>query len=614
MPTAALSSVLRFLRRVANAEGDTDEGLLARFIGRRDEGAFEALVERHGPMVLSVCQRIVRDPHLAEDSFQATFLVLARKAGAIADPRSLASWLHGVAVRVARKARGQEAQRRSKLMTLESRSAGHADSPSGLDDLKPLLDEEVNRLPAKYRELVVLCYLEGMTNSEAARQLRCPEGTVFGRLARARRMLQTRLVRRGITLSVAALFERLIPETQGVTLPPALAAKATAVVGSSAGVSPIALSLAHEVMQAMLCAKIMKVTVVTLMLVALAATLGVMGADVPGTLRALARSTPLRPGEEKKEQPPVDPQAVDKAVADGLAWLVKQQEEDGSWPGKDREKIENTSLTLLALLASGHTHKTAIVEVQPTYAKNFERGLKFLLTQQDRTGAFDSDDLSAHAKATMVVCEAYVMTLDPALKGPAQRGLNFIANAQQDSGGWPLRLKADRWNRELHAASITSTAWQLSALKSGQIAGRDIPAKTLDGAQKFLDACAGGDTAAYAVAPKGKITPAATAMALRGRQFLGWGPKNPGIEKGSQWLARELNPKDLDFDALFFATQVFDDVGRDTANEWNAKMLTALLQYREEGRTSMPVRVRTRALAVLSLEIYHRRLPTFFRK
>jgi RNA polymerase sigma factor (sigma-70 family) len=620
MPSAPFSHVLRFLRHAAGPESDTDDALLARFLERGDEPAFEALVRRHGPMVLSVCQRVLRDPHLAEDCFQATFLVLARKAGTIADARCLASWLHGVAVRVARKARGQDARRRSKLMTLQSDVTSPAEPGAGLDDLKPLLDEEISRLPAKYRELVVLCYLQGKTNSEAARQLGCPEGTVFGRLARARSMLQARLVRRGVTLSMLALIELLTPEAPAACLSPALIAKATAIVTSTAGASPTAISLAHEVMRAMLWTKIMKITLVTVVLGVMATSLIVIGDGGPATARAVARATPLRPGEQSPPKPPEDPKvAVEAAVARGLKWLATQQEKDGSWPGEKSEKIENTSLALLALLASGSTHKTGIVEVQPAYSKNFERGLQFLLNQQRRNGAFDESDLVANAKATMVVCEAYVLTLDPAVKAPAQRGIDFIVKAQKKSGGWPAQAGKEE--------TMTSTAWHVMAFKSADMGGLPVPMDNWKDTQMFLADCGDrktGTTGGYALTPAtardDKFTPAATAMGLRCRQLQGWKPDHPVFANGIEWLLKQPSSKDLDAEAVFFTTQVFRDFGGDKASGWNKRMQTMLVEKQEKGDKDKgswgpdKVRVRTTALSVLSLEVCSRKLPPFFRK
>src|SRR5579884_1443507 len=205
MAHGQLAPILHYLRRVTSpvVSGDIpDTELLCRFSRNRDETAFAALVRRHGPMVLAVCRRVLRDGHTAEDAFQATFLVLARKAGSLAKPELLANWLYGVARRTAAKAKTDAAKRR-----LHERRAVRTPPSDPCDelewhDLRAVLDEEVSRLPERYRVPVVLCYLQGQTNAEAARRLGCSRGTVATLLARARDKLQRRLTQRGVGLSV----------------------------------------------------------------------------------------------------------------------------------------------------------------------------------------------------------------------------------------------------------------------------------------------------------------------------------------------------------------------------------------------------------------------------
>jgi RNA polymerase sigma factor (sigma-70 family) len=176
----------------------TDAQLLERFVSRRDEPAFAALMVRHGPMVLCLCRQMLRDKQEAEDAFQASFLVLARNAASIQKRPSLSSWLYGVAYRVAARLRGTAARRRTR----EAAGVDLSELPSSTEpanlDLQPVLHEEIGRLPVKYRAPVVLCYLESKTNEEAASQLRWPVGTVKARLSRARDMLRMRLARRGM--------------------------------------------------------------------------------------------------------------------------------------------------------------------------------------------------------------------------------------------------------------------------------------------------------------------------------------------------------------------------------------------------------------------------------
>ena len=190
----------------AGAMGRLSDGeLLELFISRRDGPAFEAIVRRHGPMVLGVCRRVLRDHHDAEDAFQATFMVLARRAGSVRPREKLPNWLHGVAHNTAIKARALNARRRSRerhvttMPDLETRPAETG------DDLAGCLDRELRRLPEEYRLPIILCELEGLGHREAALKLGWPVGTVSGRLSRARAMLAVRLTRRGLALPVGAL-------------------------------------------------------------------------------------------------------------------------------------------------------------------------------------------------------------------------------------------------------------------------------------------------------------------------------------------------------------------------------------------------------------------------
>jgi RNA polymerase sigma factor (sigma-70 family) len=263
MTTGRTSDGLRRLRGSLlrrDGAGFTDGQLLEGFVSLRDEAAFEAVVRRHGPMVLGVCRRVLRHLHDAEDAFQATFLVLARKAGSIASRERLANWLYGVAYHTALKARAVRARRggrESQVMEMpEPEAAGEA----AWEDLQPLLDRELSRLPEKYRLPVILCDLEGKTHKEAAQSLAWPVGTLSGRLARARKMLAGRLTRRGITLSGVALAAALSrEEAAGV---PAALASATArgaarfAAGQVAAVPARVIALTEGVMKTMLAAKL----------------------------------------------------------------------------------------------------------------------------------------------------------------------------------------------------------------------------------------------------------------------------------------------------------------------------------------------------------------------
>jgi RNA polymerase sigma factor (sigma-70 family) len=204
------------LFQVGTATGATDEQLLERFTTGRElsaESAFSTLVERHGPMVLRVCRGVLRDTHDAQDAFQATFLILARKARTIRKRDALGSWLHGVALRVASCARAASARRRRHEQHAAERPVAVEEGPR---DWEPLLQEEIGRLPERYRAAVVLCDLQGLTHEQAAGQLGCPIGTIKSRQARGRDRLRSRLTRRGLAPTAVGM----LPTT--LVLPPTL--------------------------------------------------------------------------------------------------------------------------------------------------------------------------------------------------------------------------------------------------------------------------------------------------------------------------------------------------------------------------------------------------------
>ena len=193
------------LYREGTFTAQNDAQLLERYLLRRDEAAFEALVNLHGPMVLSLCRRFLRDPRDIEDAFQATFLILARRAGSIRKREVLSSWLYGVAYRVA-VGRGPTCSEGGRTRPRVPRSMTPLQLESNeLEDVVPILDQELSRLPEKLRAPLVLCYLKDCTHDQAAAELRWPVGTVRSRLARGRELLRERLTRRGCAPTAAIL-------------------------------------------------------------------------------------------------------------------------------------------------------------------------------------------------------------------------------------------------------------------------------------------------------------------------------------------------------------------------------------------------------------------------
>jgi RNA polymerase sigma factor (sigma-70 family) len=217
---------LRTLFELGAGGSRTDAELLECFLSGRDgiaESAFNVLVERHGAMVLGVCRRVLTDPNDADDAFQVTFIVLARKAATINRRESLGNWLYGVAYRTALQARTRASRRRAKERQVRPMSHANSVDAPGADDWLTILDEELDRLPERYRAPLVLCELEGRSRREVANLLGLPEGTVSSRLARGRGLLRDRLGRRGVAVSVGALIAVLESNSIAAIVPAILA-------------------------------------------------------------------------------------------------------------------------------------------------------------------------------------------------------------------------------------------------------------------------------------------------------------------------------------------------------------------------------------------------------
>jgi len=271
-------AIRRTLLKLGSVSTLTDGQLLARFVSSQEQAAFEELVRRHGPMVLRVCRRVLYHAQDAEDAFQATFIVLMRKAQAIAKQDSVASWLHGVAYRIALKARTSASERHARerasaeASLADRRQPQAAGEPTGAD-LDPVLDEELNRLPEKYRVPIVLCYLEGKSNEEAAHLLRCQTGAVRMRLLRARDLLRNRLTRRGLAFSAGTLAA-ILEQSVGSAAVPVSLAQATVKVAAlfaagqalDGGVSGPALALARAMLHNLWVRKLRAVSMVVLVL------------------------------------------------------------------------------------------------------------------------------------------------------------------------------------------------------------------------------------------------------------------------------------------------------------------------------------------------------------
>ncbi len=282
--------------------------LLERFVSQGDPAAFEVILERHGPMVLRVCRRVLEDPNDVDDAFQATFLILVKKAASIRDREVLGTWLYGVARRVAVRARVDARRRQSRersdveAVVMENPRGNHEEAR----ELRALLDDELERLPDRYRDPLVLCDLEGQTHEQAAAQLRWPVGTVKSRLSRGRERLRARLIRRGV-VPAGALTSFLAAEAASAVPGELLHATLRAATHLTTGkvvavISVHVANLIHEGMRSMVISKI-KLAAGAAAAIALAAT-GIAG---------LAFPAPTQPTQAVEQPPSQAPRKTDAA-------------------------------------------------------------------------------------------------------------------------------------------------------------------------------------------------------------------------------------------------------------------------------------------------------------
>jgi hypothetical protein len=341
--------------------------------------------------------------------------------------------------------------------------------------------------------------------------------------------------------------------------------------------------------------------------------------------------------------------ASEAAVTRGLRWLMAHQCPDGRWslsefhkyarcncasPGSAND-VAGTAFALLPFLGAGHTHRGSHGKENP-YSKTIERGLKYLLLQQNREGAFNGD-MYAQGLATITICEAHGLTSDPVLQKPAQRALLYIARAQNAIGGWDYTPRGP-------TPDTSIGGWQIMALKSGQMGGLDVPTQTMAKASKWLDQWAGdseGSVYGYRQPrnqnpSEGGASPQSmVAIGLLCRQYLGWGARHPGLNKGAQWLLRPENlPLATGRSHMYFhyyATQVMHHMGGRFWKAWNPVMRDWLISTQDQGLLAGHAhqkgswesksdwwcasggRIMMTSMCLLSLEVYYRHLPLYRR-
>jgi RNA polymerase sigma factor (sigma-70 family) len=351
----------------------SDRQLLEQFATRKEERAFATLLSRHGPMVFGLCRRVLGHEPDAEDAFQATFLVLAHKAGSIRRRDSVASWLYGVAYRLASRLRARIAAQREKQRMWADSIRGQQLSTDLLSaviwrELRPVLDEELNRLPEKYRAPLLLCYLEGKTHEEAARALGWSRGSMSRRMEKARDLLRSRLSRRGVTLSTGLLFGVIGHHVASAAAPaPVTASTLKAALMITAGRAAVAGLISTQV--ALLTEGVLKAMFVTKMKVAAAALLAVglvgAGAGVFGQ-RAGSGNTgdqavaqlgqekpepkPAKPAGEEKAEPPAKPQAGEAPPEPAAVIIPQPKGEEDPFPPKPMPGFKSRPQALRWLL------------------------------------------------------------------------------------------------------------------------------------------------------------------------------------------------------------------------------------------------------------------------
>jgi RNA polymerase sigma factor (sigma-70 family) len=343
MGSSSLASFIGRLRRLVEPRGGglADAELLRRFAIERDEAAFEVLLWRYGPLVLGVCRRMLRREQDVEDAFQATFLTLIRKAGFIARREALGSWLHQVAYRIGLRARIRAERSgipdQKRVETAVDPSERDADS-----EWREVLDQEVQRLPRRYRLAFILCYFEGKTHAEAARLLACPPGTVASRLAWGRERMRSRLTARGLTMPAVLACLALPAETQAAVLAGliATALRTARVLTTATQVGPEAIPVhvtawSKGVVRAMFLSKVQMMVTVILACVVVGAggsviwqRAGAGGGEAISSDESAAQVRGQPQQNPKISQPPADPKAAAARAAEELKIDLAKAEAD----------------------------------------------------------------------------------------------------------------------------------------------------------------------------------------------------------------------------------------------------------------------------------------------
>jgi RNA polymerase sigma factor (sigma-70 family) len=465
-PALTLLRDIHTLFDSGTANGLTDRQLLERFASRGDaaaEAAFEVLVLRHGPMVLRVCRNTLADPHDAQDAFQATFLILVKRCRSIRRLESVGSWLFGVAMRVAARARVDAARRRAAerrgalrvIEAVDSSASGELDQP----EFSPVVQEEVRRLPEKHRSVVLLCYWQGLTQEQAAAQLGCPLGTVRSRLARAKSLLRRRLTRRGLApladvmasaVDSSACLARTVAQRPYAVPPALIHSTITAASRLAAGqvtdrvASALTASLVREALWSITMLK-MNGVVAAIALVGLAAGVGAgLAAQRATTSPPAAKVSPV--GEAQSTQNP--PVAKSQPRAKGKANRSNPQRKAGQFE-QLYSNIEGQT-TIITLVPDGSTVKRGEVVCELDSAFLRDRLINQQITTKSAEANFQNAKLARESAEFSL--QSYVDDLFPRERREAEGDLKIaqaelaLAEEQRDAkklggGANPLEVK-----------------------------------------------------------------------------------------------------------------------------------------------------------------------------
>jgi RNA polymerase sigma factor (sigma-70 family) len=361
-------------------EGTTDGQLLNSFVYHKDDAALATLMRRHGPMVWSVCRRLLRSDHDAEDAFQATFLILVKKAATIRDNEMVGNWLYGVGHQTAVRMRAIAARRCLREKQVSEMPESEVVQRDLWNELKPILDQELSRLSEPHRVLIVLCHLEGRSIKEVARQLGCPEGTAASRLARARAILAKRLVRRGVTVSSGMLGAILSAQAASASIPSAVLCStmevATLLMAGQNAAGAISLTVASLISGVTRSMYITKIKSVLMVVLAVGMTLGGAEAGV-----GLFSDT-----EVVAQQPGTSPIKVKKPVA-------KVQNDDEVPPNFRLQKAQALLLwpDAVVKLQLSDEQKDKVETIQKEYLTKQQEKSKALQAYEKVIESKDSD-------------------------------------------------------------------------------------------------------------------------------------------------------------------------------------------------------------------------------